>query len=273
MTRNLVQTYNIRISYSDTEILLFEDEASRAFYHVKLHLDFAVAQAYSVGQTLRIPIGSIFGSNVIRHNWEVFAQSRFMLAEHFQASPDIKLLLQKHKALLGLFQPPTDLEKYPHFLVPAINYHIIVGVFSNGKQGLTKNTILVDVNLLADTWAYLLPVISTSADALFTLLGQQQHRLRNSPLSMDEHKESECSYVRRQIGILVNTRELTIGVLDHKWNALEHTLRTIWNPRRRRFMLREIAFLLGLASNLALTTSWGKHTCISLQRHVPRHQV
>ena len=77
-----------------------------------------------------------------------------MLAEHFQSSLDIKFLLQKHKALQDLVQIPTDLDKCPQFLVPAANYHINTGVFSNGKWRPTKNAIFVDDNLLEDTWAY-----------------------------------------------------------------------------------------------------------------------
>ena len=82
MTRHLVQIYNLRISHPQTDILLFDDDAARAFRHVKLHPDVAAAHAYSVGQTLCMPTGSVIGSNVSPHDWEVLAQSRYMLVEH-----------------------------------------------------------------------------------------------------------------------------------------------------------------------------------------------
>ena len=73
----------------------------------------------------------------------------------------------------------------------------------------------------------------TSAEVLFTLLDQPQPRLRNIPLSMTKYRESKRSYVRRQLGILINTRKLNIGIPDDKRNALEHTLRTTWHPDAR----------------------------------------
>ena len=75
MNRHLVQIYNLRISYPRTGILLFNDDAAGEFRHVKLHPDVAAAHAYSVGQTLYFPTGSVFGSNSSPYNWVVFAQS------------------------------------------------------------------------------------------------------------------------------------------------------------------------------------------------------
>ena len=86
--------------------------------------------------------------------------------------------------------------------------------------------MFVDDTFIADTWAHLRPDMVTSAEAVFTLLGQPQPMLRNIPLSTTKHKYKECSYDRKQLGILINTRELTICILDDKRNALEHTLRT-----------------------------------------------
>ena len=88
--------------------------------------------------------------------------------------------------------------------------------------------------------------------------------LYNSPLSMTKYNERECSYVHKQLGILVNTRELTIGIPDDKRNTLEQALRNTWHPWRKRFTLREVASLIGLVSNLALTTSLVKCTFIAL---------
>ena len=76
MTRHLVQMCNLRISHPSKEILTFDNDASGAIRNVKLHSQVAAAHAHSVGQTLHTPIGSVFGTNVIPHNWEVFAQYR-----------------------------------------------------------------------------------------------------------------------------------------------------------------------------------------------------
>ena len=72
MTRNLVQTCNLRASCTYDEIMLFDDDASGAFQNVKLHPQAVVTYAYSIGQILYAPISSVFGTKVIPHKWEVF---------------------------------------------------------------------------------------------------------------------------------------------------------------------------------------------------------
>ena len=42
-------------------------------------------------------------------------------------------------------------------------------------------------------------------------------------------------------------------------------LRNTWHPKRNSFTWKEIAFLLGLVSNLALATSWSTCPCIANQ--------
>ena len=57
--------------------LFFDDDASGVFSHMKLQPQELLAHACSIGQTLCNPIGSVFGTNVSLHNWEVLVQSRW----------------------------------------------------------------------------------------------------------------------------------------------------------------------------------------------------
>ena len=66
--------------------------------------------------------------------------------------------------------------------------------------------------------------------------------------------------------MLINTRNLIIGIPDDKQGSLEYTLHNTWHPRCKSFALREVTSLLRLVSNLALATSWAKCTHIALQR-------
>ena len=76
MTRNLLQMRNIRTSHPYKHILLFDDEASYSCRHVKIYPEIAAARAYSIGQTLCIPIVSVLGPNISPHNCELFEQTR-----------------------------------------------------------------------------------------------------------------------------------------------------------------------------------------------------
>ena len=133
-----MQICNLCASYLQTDILLFDDDAAGVFRHAKLHPDVTVAHTYSVGQTLHIPIGSAFGSNVSLHNWEVLAQSWRMLAEHLQSTTNLELLAQKCKALLHLVRILKDLNKCLKLLVPATSDNLNPRVFSNGTRGQNR---------------------------------------------------------------------------------------------------------------------------------------
>ena len=95
MNRQLVQMFNIRISYPDKEILLFDDNASGKCSHVKLQPQVVASHAYSFVQNLCIPIGSLFGDNVIPQNWEVLAQYSCKKVENLQSSPNLKNIVKE----------------------------------------------------------------------------------------------------------------------------------------------------------------------------------
>ena len=83
MTNHLVQIHNMRFSYPNKVILLFDYDASGAFLHAKLYPQDAVANVCSFGQTLCMPVSPVFGTNFSPHKWEFFAQSLCKKMEHF----------------------------------------------------------------------------------------------------------------------------------------------------------------------------------------------
>jgi len=64
----LKRIYNLRITYKFKEIFLFDDDASGAFRHIKMYPDIAGAYAFIIGDTLYVPLGSVFGLNMSSHN-------------------------------------------------------------------------------------------------------------------------------------------------------------------------------------------------------------
>ena len=167
----LKRIYNLRITYSNKEILLFDDDASGAFRHIKLHSDVAGAHTFIIRNKLYLPLGSVFGSNVSPHNWEVIALSRTKLAEWLQRQLNIREIAKKHKDLLNLIQFPEDVFQPKDGFVQATPDSINTGVIENGIRLPTQNVMFVDDNLMAGTWEHLRPALATSAEALFILLG------------------------------------------------------------------------------------------------------
>ena len=65
---HLKRIYNLRLTYSNKEILLFNDDTSLAFRHIKLHSDVAGAHVFVIRSKLYVSLGSVFESNVSSHN-------------------------------------------------------------------------------------------------------------------------------------------------------------------------------------------------------------
>ena len=95
MKRHVVQAWNIRISYPDKEILLFNDDASGVFLRVKLYLQVVLAHVYSADQTLCMLIYSKFGASVSSIHLEEIARSRCKKAEPLKSSLDLANIVEK----------------------------------------------------------------------------------------------------------------------------------------------------------------------------------
>ena len=114
--RHLTRIYNLRIIHKFKETLLFDDDASGAFRHIKLHPDVVGASAFMIGGTLYVPLGSVFGSNVSLHDWEVVVLSRAQLVEWLKGQPNISGIEKKYATLLDLISfPEDDFHPIEHF--------------------------------------------------------------------------------------------------------------------------------------------------------------
>ena len=60
--RHLTQIWNLRISYPNEELYLFDDDVKGAFRHSKYHPDVAGTFAFSISNYLMIPMGQTFSS-------------------------------------------------------------------------------------------------------------------------------------------------------------------------------------------------------------------
>ena len=166
MTRHLVRTHNIRISYLDKDILLFEHDASGEFLHMKIHSQAASAHACSVSYTLCMPIGSVFAASSGPHNWEVLAQSRCKKIRALAIFPKSYQHCAKQQCTDRPHQDATRNRKLPPSTRPS--YYIL---FTDGEQGPTQNSTIADDNLLPDAWIHFKPALVCSAKVLHMLLG------------------------------------------------------------------------------------------------------
>ena len=198
----------------------------------------------------------------------MFAQAGCKLAEHLQSSPNLAQSIHKHKELTDLIGLPSDTDKHPNLLVQATADHLNPGAFIDGLRVSTQNAMFVDDNVLANIQEELTPVIATSAESLFILIGEENSVLRKSPLLMEKCYDSVCSYLLTQLGILIKTRSLTIRIPEDKRENLIKIIINTWQKARKSFTLREISSLLVLVAHLVMATQWAKRAYIALQHAV-----
>lgn len=263
--RHLIRIYNLRISYPNKDILLFDDDVSGAFRHVKHHPDIAAALSMTVEELLYVPIGQTFGANFSPSNFETFARARTQLSEFLQKD---ETLIEKHKKYLDLIKFDADINSPSAIFVQATPDSINKGVFTSSTvRNPTENHMYVDDNLMADIKHKLIPALAASIESLFIILGFPDEEHRKNCLSIDKYIMSMCSFIRVQLGILLNTRTLTINLSDKKRSKALATI-THWHGKRKSFTIRQVAQLLGDLTHISATTRWGRFLYISLQHSV-----
>ena len=85
-----------------------DENASNAYYHIKLHFDIVATYSFIIDKILCIALGYAFSSNIVGYIWEIVAITRCKLSEYYQSRPDIYNLVEKYKALLYLVKIPKD---------------------------------------------------------------------------------------------------------------------------------------------------------------------
>ena len=83
-----------------------------------------------------------------------------------------------------------------------------------------------------------------SIEALYLVLGFPDELVRQNPLSLDKYFQSITFYERVQLGKLVNTRTMSVGITDTRRHAMVTEL-TNWPKKRKGFALLQGVTLCG----------------------------
>ena len=187
LLRHLTRIWNLRITYADDEILLWDDDVAGAFRLIKYNPEIAQAFSAIVHNTLWIPTGQVFGGNTSAQNFEGLARARELLAEHL-SSPKHAHLQIKHAKLLQLIRFSNPHNKNTLF-TPATPDSKNKGVLNkNGEHTNTKHNMFVDDNVIAEIPSKMHQAQAASAESLFRIAGFPNETMRRSPLSL-------CSYM------------------------------------------------------------------------------
>ena len=112
---------------------------------------------------------------------------------------------------------------------------------------------------MADVLKYIKIAMAASLESLYLTLGFPDETKRRSPLSIDKFYQAKCSWVKEQLGLIINTRDMTISLPQAKVDRLLKMLDTTWHTNRKTFTLMEGTVLLGFLEHAAQICLWGRY--------------
>jgi len=265
MIRHLTRIYNLRISYPTEIIYLFDDDIAAAFRHVKYNLFVAGAFSYVANDTLIIPTSQTFGSNSSPSNFECIAHARAWLSTSLSNSTQCHLL-DKHKKYLDMviWGLPKDTDP-TCITTTCIKDDINKGVLRDGIPPNTPHYTYVDDTLYADIYKRMPQAQAASCEGCFEILGSPCIEIRPTPLSEEKFKNTRCSPIRPQLGIIINTNTMCVSIPQAKLDKLASLINKHFHTRRESISILEGAELLGNLDHLGHILPWFRHVYYSIR--------
>jgi hypothetical protein len=262
--RHLSHIFNVRITYPDEPIYLWDDDAKAAFRQVKYHPDVAGAYCYQANGMVVVSVGQVFGGNTCPSNWMIIADARARRAEFLQQPENAHLRT-----------PSYPLEDQIQFaivpsgtvLAPALRDALNTGIVTpTGIRHEARHSTFVDDNLTAAIHRFIGDAMHYSLQSLYELLGDPG-TTQVDAVSVDKFLERLCGAVREQLGFIIDTNRLIVSFSSSKRHRLYDTV-TNWHDNRRQFTALEIARLIGVLIHASTVCWWSRFILIDLQQEV-----
>ena len=113
----------------------------------------------------------------------------------------------------------------------------------------TDHNVYVDDTLIADLEPRLDQAIVGSIEACFIIFGPRCDDIRPCPISLKKFVQTAIATSRVQLGLLVDTHSLTIGLPQEKLAKLQNMVKGL-HDHRAQILIREGAEFLGLLFSL-----------------------
>jgi len=265
LIRHLRRIWNLRITYPNAIIYLWDDDVAASFRLIKYNPHVSTAFASIINSRLWIPVGQVFGGNTSAQNFEGVAMARECLSEHLSCQK-YSHLIHKHHKILDLIQyehPPPTIP-----ITPAYPCAQNIGVLDEKNVPTnTQHHMFVDDNHIASLLPDMKLAQAASIEGLFQILGFPETDLRRTALSEDKYYREKCSYKKIQLGYLINTCSMTVSFAPERFIKIISSLSN-FHAKRKTFTLREAATLAGHIEFFASMTPWLRFLTIALKHSI-----
>ena len=238
--------WNLRITYPNEEILLAFIDISSCFRWPCIFPCLAAAFGFVIGPLFYAANAMVFGSIVLSSSWEPFRRAISALTESYHGKVQ---LISDHKEYL-------DLVTWDSLAPPPGGYTRATACSQNkgilDEHGLPKKTphnIYVDDNLMADIAPNMKMTLASAIQAVFVVLGFPALAVRQCAVAIDKWCLLVVSPIQILLGILFNTRDMTVSVTPQYRQETLHLLDTTWKDRDL-FYVNEIEVLIGKLNRL-----------------------
>jgi hypothetical protein len=259
-----MQIYNLRISFPDREILLFDDVVS-AFRQIKYHPNVLSSKGFCDHKYLFIQTGLTFGDNSSPPEFEPFAGIHTALGTNLNAnSQDIVPEYSDYLDAIQFTPPPPTGTVFVQACPDKFNPGVL---HDNRNQEPTEYNMHVDNNLYAEIeeermrWA-----MRCSIHSLNIIMGGCNPTECPNPTDFDKFIRKIVSHQCCQIGYVTDTRLMAITIPDDKRKAILNLLHQEWGPHCCSFTLLEVARLIGMLISLSRVCSWSLFLFVNLHQ-------
>jgi hypothetical protein len=131
---------------------------------------------------------------------------------------------------------------------------------AHGNRAKLPARIYVDDALmLALSRGHMEQMLAALIEAIFAIMGKPDTTVRQCPLAMDKWLELVVAPKQRMLGLIIDTNNLTVGLLPDYVAEVLDLISTTWHSHRRCFTVGEAQKLMGKLGHLAECAHWVFH--------------
>ena len=115
----------------------------------------------------------------------------------------------------------------------------------DGTEQPSPHNIYVDDNLMADIRRRMSQTLAAAVKAIFVIMGLPNLALRPCDVALDKWMLLEVNAVQMLLGLLWNTRNMTVSITPEFRLETVHLIQHTWHAGRESFEIGELELLVG----------------------------